>query len=86
MGDDVTGEALREAMVAYRTRWEDGGGGGGGGVARNAAGTAGWRRLTLLLIAMSRAMGTFEAIVQYNEADVQPVRERWRMLKEKVKS
>jgi molybdenum cofactor biosynthesis enzyme len=22
MGDDVTGEALREAMVAYRTRWE----------------------------------------------------------------
>jgi hypothetical protein len=84
MGDDVTGEALREAMVAYRTRWEM----VAAVEAEELRAMPMERRLRqyTLLIAMARAMGTFEAIVQYNEADVQPVRERWRMLKEKVKS
>jgi len=83
MGDGVTGEALREAMVAYRTRWEM----VAAVEAEELRAMSMERRLRqyTLLIAMARAMGTFEAIVQYNEADVQPVRERWQMLKEKVK-
>ena len=83
MGDGVTGEALREAMVAYRTRWEM----VAAVEAEELRAMSMERRLRqyTLHIAMARAMGTFEAIVQYNEADVQPVRERWQMLKEKVK-
>jgi hypothetical protein len=83
MGDGVTDEALREAMVAYRTRWEM----VAAVEAEELRAMSMERRLRqyTLLIAMARAMGTFEAIVQYNEADVQPVRERWQMLKEKVK-
>ena len=82
-GDEVTGDALKEAMVAYRTRWE--------AVAEIEAeelrAMPMERRLRqyAILIAMARAMGTFDDSVQYNEADVQPVRERWRVLKEKFR-
>ena len=79
MGDDVTGEALREAMVAYRTRWEE--------VAeleaeelRRSTLAESWRRLNWLA-AMSVALGTFERLVTHNLEEAEPVRERWIRLK-----
>ena len=78
--NEKAGESLKEAMVAYRTRWEM--------VAEVEAeelrAMPMERRLRqyAILITMARAMGTYDDSVQYNEADVEPVRERWRVLKE----
>ena len=82
-GDEVTGDTLREAMVAYRTRWEM--------VAEVEAEEL--RQMSMEqrlqqyihLVAMARSMSTFDSTVAYNEANVQPVRARWQSLKEGIK-
>ena len=79
MGDGVTGDALREAMVAYRTRWEM--------VAeveaeelRRSTLAESWQRLNWLAGVMI-VPGTFERAVEQNQLDAEAVRERWIRLK-----
>ena len=78
-GDEMTGEALHEAMVAYRTRWEM--------VAaveaeelRRSTLAESWRQLNSLA-GMMIALGTFERLVTHNLEEAEPVRERWIRLK-----
>lgn len=72
--------ALKEAMIAYRARWEE--------VAVVEAEEL--RRMTIderlckfvVLVAVARALNTFDDAVLQNEIDAEPVRLRWRRLKE----
>lgn len=78
--DEVTGDALKEAMVAYRTRWE--------AVAeieaeelRRSTHAESWRRLNWL-VGMLVGLGTFDRLVAHNQVEAEPVRERWIELKQ----
>jgi hypothetical protein len=77
--NEKAGESLKEAMVAYRTRWEM--------VAkveaeelRRSTLAESWQRLNWLAGMMS-ALGTFERAVEQNQLDAEAVRERWIRLK-----
>ena len=71
--------ALKEAMIAYRARWEE--------VAVVEAEEL--RRMTIadrlqkfvFLVSVARALKTFDDTVLQNEIDAEPVRLRWRRLK-----
>lgn len=71
--------ALKEAMIAYRARWEE--------VAVIEAEEL--RRMTIadrlqkfvFLVSVARALKTFDDTVLQNEIDAEPVRLRWRRLK-----
>ena len=78
--NEKAGESLKEAMVAYRTRWEM--------VAeveaeelRRSTRAESWRRLNWLA-GMLFGLGTFDRLVAHNQAEAEPVRERWIELKQ----
>ena len=71
--------ALKEAMIAYRARWEE--------VAvieaeerRRMTIAESWRRLNAA-VGMLIGLGQFQRLVEHNQAEAEEVRLRWMALK-----